>query len=88
MALLEQTFLDLHFMNAENGIFIRQSQTELVTVVLGGPSLFSLPPCLPVPSCPCQLHFPHFPETPMASGSSEEHPFITWGEEHEEGGRL
>ena len=37
MALLEQTFLDLFFMNAENRFFfISQSQTELVTIVLEG----------------------------------------------------
>lgn len=37
-------------MNVEKRIFIRQSQTELVTIVLEGPSLFSLPYVYPTPA--------------------------------------
>lgn len=40
-------------MNVEKRIFIRQSQTELVTIVLEGPSLFSL--CLPTPAATLSL---------------------------------
>lgn len=49
MALLERTFVDLHFVSVENRICIRQSQTEPVAVVLEGPFLSSLPYLHPAP---------------------------------------